>query len=359
MRVSGVPTVSVVVPTFNRARLLAETLTAITTQSVPPHEVIVVDDGSTDDTSDVVSRFGAVCRYVRITNSGDLVARNVGVRSATGDLVAFCDSDDLWRPNFLEAMIRLWELRPEAKVAYCDFSTVRDSVWSTVTKFETAPAGFWDGLIPLSEGYGVFEHPIVERVIHFQPFFASCIVVQREFFTAAGGWDEGVGRTLGSDFATVLRLAEHTPFGVVSRPLAGIRKHAGNFSADVVKMQLGDSRVLEYALATRAWPDSVRRAAHASVRARRKNALDLSFDRREFAEVQRVFELLRAGPPQEWRVRLKARIAGLPRPLASAVATPLIVLRSIWQSMRSPSPDDSAAERARDLSSPARGERRV
>ena len=112
-----------------------------------------------------------------------------------------------------------------------------------MTKFETAPAGFWDGLIPLSEGYGVFEHPIVERVIHFQPFFASCIVVQREFFTAAGGWDEGVGRTLGSDFATVLRLAEHTPFGVVSRPLAGIRKHAGNFSADVVKMQLGDSRV--------------------------------------------------------------------------------------------------------------------
>ena len=313
--------ISVVVPSYNRAGLLPETLGRIVRQSVAPLEVIVVDDGSTDDTAAVVERFGPLCRSVRISNSGDLVARNAGVAHASGDLIAFCDSDDLWLPNFLEVMLGVWDLRPDTKVAYCDFRIVRDDVWSDDTKFATAPPHYWRGLVPLARGpYAVFEEPIVERVVSFQPFFASCVMARRDFLAECGGWDEGVGRTVGSDFATVLRFAAFAPFAVVNVPLAGIRKHAGNFSADVIRMQLGDSRVLEYVLANRPCSPAVRQAALASIAARRSNAFDLAFDRHDFQTALSILGQLPAQQRRNWRRRLKAVVARLPRPLAVALA---------------------------------------
>lgn len=101
-------TVSVVVPTYNRADLIGETLERILAQTVPPAEVIVVDDGSTDDTPAVLARFGARIRVERIENSGEIDARNHGIRLARGTLIAFCDSDDLWEADHLARMVALW-----------------------------------------------------------------------------------------------------------------------------------------------------------------------------------------------------------------------------------------------------------
>src|SRR3981081_4344217 len=109
--------ISVVVPAYNRAALLPLTLDAILTQVPPPREVIVVDDGSWDDTQAVLAGYAAPVRTIRIENSGALVARKVGMHAASGELVAFCDSDDLWRPGFLAAMEALWRAEPGTKAA--------------------------------------------------------------------------------------------------------------------------------------------------------------------------------------------------------------------------------------------------
>jgi glycosyltransferase involved in cell wall biosynthesis len=98
-----VSTVSVVVPTYNRARFLGPTLESILAQTVAPHEVIVVDDESTDDTGGVAARYPV--RYLRQANTGQAGARNHGVSVASGEWVAFCDSDDLWRPDLLETQL--------------------------------------------------------------------------------------------------------------------------------------------------------------------------------------------------------------------------------------------------------------
>jgi glycosyltransferase involved in cell wall biosynthesis len=88
-------TIGVVVPAYNRAALLPATLDAIIAQTHPPSEIIVVDDGSTDATPELLGRYAPRVRHLRIDNSGDLAARNVGLRAAATDLVAFCDSEDL------------------------------------------------------------------------------------------------------------------------------------------------------------------------------------------------------------------------------------------------------------------------
>lgn len=303
--------VSVVIPSYNRADLLPFTLDAVLTQTVPPREVIVVDDGSRDDTPAVVARYAPRVRAIGIANAGSIVARNTGLRAATAPHVAFCDSDDLWTPDFLERMAGLWRAEPATQVAYANFRIVRDDVWSTETKFDDAPTGYWDGLRHVGNGMGVFDVPIVDRVVRWQPFFQSGLMVDRQAMLDAGGWDEGVGRIVGDDFGTVLRLAELHPFGVVFAPLSGVRKHGGNFSGSVRAMNLGDAAILEYVLASR--PSLTPHAAliRDSIARRRRDALDSAFVDGDFAAVRAIYGLLPA-EARSIRVRLKRLVSGLP-----------------------------------------------
>ena len=179
--------ISVVIPTYNRADLIPFTLDSIFGQTMSPREVIVVDDGSRDDTRAVLARYGDRIRSIVIPNSGSIVARNTGLRAATHPLVAFCDSDDLWLPNFLERMAALWRAEPATKVAYANFRIVRDGVWLDEAKFEAAPGDYWDELRRLGDGLGMFDFPIVDRIVRFQPFFQSAVVADRVAILAAGG----------------------------------------------------------------------------------------------------------------------------------------------------------------------------
>jgi glycosyltransferase involved in cell wall biosynthesis len=309
--------VSVIIPAYNRATLLPFTLDAVLAQMPPPDEVIVVDDGSTDGTAETAARYAGSVRCLRIKNSGDLVARNVGLEAAGAERVAFCDSDDLWRPGFLAAMAALWRAEPGLHAAYCDFLTVRGEDWGTEGKFSQAPAGFWDGLRPAGGEAGVFDTPVVDRLIAFQPLFPSCMMADRAFLLSVGGWDTSVGRTLGSDFATALLVAQHPPLGIVRQTLVGIRKHAGNFSRDVQAMNLGDAFILEHLLATRPSFLAFAPAIRASIRRRRLEAFDTAFARRDFDGVRQIGNLLGELPA---KARLKRLIAGLPEPARGAVA---------------------------------------
>ena len=90
------PLFSVIIPTYNRAALLREALDSVFAQSFTDYEVIVVDDGSTDETAAVVASYGSRIRYFQQQNQGPGAARNLGAKYATGEYIAFLDSDDLW-----------------------------------------------------------------------------------------------------------------------------------------------------------------------------------------------------------------------------------------------------------------------
>jgi hypothetical protein len=320
--------ISVIVPAYNRADMLPATIESILGQTHAPAEVIVVDDGSTDATPEVLASFGDRLRAIRISNSGELVARNTGLRVATGELVAFCDSDDLWRPTHLAAMARLWAVEPATRAAYANFQIVRQDAWSTHDKFADAPAGFWSGLRQVDPGLGVFDFPLFERLLEFTPFFPSAMAARTDFLREMNGWDEGVNRRMSMDFATALRVVEHPPIGVVLTPTVGIRKHDSNFSGDVQAMNLGDAAILEYVLATRSSAAPHAKVIHASVRQRRLAALETAFARQDFAGIATIRELLgeEALPA---RIRLKVATARLPAPLRQGVVRMLLALGSL------------------------------
>ena len=131
------PLLSVVIPTWNRARLVGEAIESALAQRQGAVEVIVVDDGSTDDTPDALAgRFGSRIRLLRMPERrGPGAARNAGVRAATGELLAFLDSDDLWLPGKLDAELRMFERFPDADAVITDSLGVIETVPEARTRF--------------------------------------------------------------------------------------------------------------------------------------------------------------------------------------------------------------------------------
>ena len=117
MTAESAATISVIIPTYNRAHVLDRAIRSVLSQTLPPHEVIVVDDGSTDGTEEVVAmldrELGGLV-YVKQENRGAPAARNAGIDRAVGDLIAFQDSDDEWHPEFLSRLAA--EVRPRTVV---------------------------------------------------------------------------------------------------------------------------------------------------------------------------------------------------------------------------------------------------
>src|SRR5688572_5767710 len=107
------PLVSVVIPTYNYGHLVAEAVDSALAQTYPAVEVLVVDDGSTDDTWDRLARYGDRIRCVRQANAGLSAARNTGIRAAHGEYVALLDSDDAFHPRKLDLQMRYLTSRPE------------------------------------------------------------------------------------------------------------------------------------------------------------------------------------------------------------------------------------------------------
>lgn len=113
--------VSVVIPTHNRSALVARAIKSVLAATSPGDEILVVDDGSTDDTPAVVRSFGDAVRYLRIEQSGSGAARNLGIRSASCPLVAMLDDDDEWLPDKLELQRKVMEAFPEAVFCFSNF----------------------------------------------------------------------------------------------------------------------------------------------------------------------------------------------------------------------------------------------
>jgi len=142
-------TVSVVIPTYNRAHLLGRALDSVLGQVEPGDEIIVIDDGSSDNTEDVVKSYGDKIRFIKITNSGAGAARNKGIREAKNALVAFLDSDDEWMPGKLALQRKLMAARPDVLFCFSDISitTKRGGIVRNYLRFWHNDQRGWDEIL--------------------------------------------------------------------------------------------------------------------------------------------------------------------------------------------------------------------
>lgn len=238
--------VSVIVPVYNGETFVAQTLDTIFGQTVPPFEVIVVNDGSTDDTAAVVERFGDIVTLTNTENRGARSARNAGVSKAHGNWVAFCDSDDLWLPTKLEKQLRLANEVPEIHCVLTDYAEVSNDVVASRSHFSYAPKDFW---VPEQHAVGfVVREPITGKLTTFQPGITSTPIVKRDFYNSAGGFDMD-STPSAHDTCFHFRCLSVVPFGVVPEVLMHYRRRPGSLSADPLKQMRGTVLIWNYILA--------------------------------------------------------------------------------------------------------------
>jgi glycosyltransferase involved in cell wall biosynthesis len=116
-----IPLISCIVPVYNCERYLGETLDSVLAQTYEPLEIIVVDDGSTDQTAAIAARYAPRVHYLWEPNAGEAAARNRGLSAARGDFVAFVDADDLWHPDKLQRQVARFVKRPEIDLCFTCF----------------------------------------------------------------------------------------------------------------------------------------------------------------------------------------------------------------------------------------------
>jgi glycosyltransferase involved in cell wall biosynthesis len=307
--------VSVIVPTYNRADLIGDTLDSILKQSHPPAEIIVADDGSTDNTEMVIRRFGDKAKYLRIENSGECCARNAGVSASSAPWVAFCDSDDLWHEEKLSRQVRLLEKAPEVEYSFTNFNTITEDGISASSKFDSSPTGYWD--LPRREierDLFVVEAPMFSRLLLHQPIFPSTLMMKRSFFECVGRWNEPLGRTRSVDLEFHLRCVSRGNIGVVSSPVVGIRKHAANFSGDPLKNGIGELAILRYVLENNPVANRYSSMIRKQIIIRSVQAAEIAFEAGSF---EAMLDLLSAVPlnDRSWRLHLKNLVARCPSKL--------------------------------------------
>jgi glycosyltransferase involved in cell wall biosynthesis len=200
------PAVSVITPAYNYGRFLPGAIESVLGQTLGELELIIIDDGSTDDTPAVVRRYGADrrLRYFRVERIGHVAAKNVGLRLAEAPLVAFLDADDLWLPQKLERQAALFRADPTLGVVYTR------ALWVDETGQELE-----------REQPRLHRGEVLDELFRHNFVCFSSAVVRADVFHTVGLFDEGL--PLAADFDLWLRAAMHYRFDYVDAPLVKYR----------------------------------------------------------------------------------------------------------------------------------------
>ena len=201
------PLVSAIIPTYNRAWAIIRALTSVLEQTYPALEIIVVNDGSTDNTAKVLEPYLKKITLLSINNSGVSAARNMGIRKSTGQFVAFLDSDDQWTPDKIACQVDFFKQHPKAMVCQTEEIWIRKGKRVNPKFKHKKPSGM------------IFE-PSLELCL----VSPSAVMMRREFFDIKGFFNEDLPAC--EDYDLWLRTATDMPIYLVDTPCT--IKHGGH-----------------------------------------------------------------------------------------------------------------------------------
>lgn len=292
------PRVSVIIPTYNGAAFIAETLRSVLAQTFRNYEVLVVDDGSTDDTAAVVRSFGHEVRYFYKENGGPGAARNFGLRHARGEYIALLDHDDLWLPQRLELGVEVLDQQPDVAMVYAD-AYVYDQAGEEVSCRSFEASRPHQGRI-FAE---LFKENFIPNLT---------VLVRKSCLLEFGGFDESGRMLITDDYHMWLLLAARYPVARIDRPVGTFRVHEGNLSGDLELVHWNVVATLEDIC--RRYPGIL--DAHGGLKARRFAELSyklgkLHFLNQRFAESQEELKKALREYPFQWKSMVLLVLNGL------------------------------------------------
>lgn len=246
------PQISVIIPVYNGSRYLLEAIDSVLGQTHCPNELIVVDDGSTDETALVLQpylkqKFDQIdIRYVYQTNQGVGAARNHGLRLAQANWIAFLDQDDVWLPEKLALQVNCLQSQPQLGIVHSGWQTV-DATGQLLSTVQP-----WRGLPTLD----------LQAWMQWKPVFLGAMLFRRDWLMQVGGFDERWQQT--GDVDLVLRLAADCPAAWVKQVTVNYRQHAANTSRKVLEQIKELEAVLEQFFGRADLPQPIRQLEQVS-----------------------------------------------------------------------------------------------
>lgn len=219
---SALPLVSVIMPAYNTARYIREAIDSVLDQDYPSKELIVIDDGSTDGTLEVLRSYGDRITLIEQRNQGSAVARNAGLAAARGECIAFLDSDDIWLPGKLRLQVDHLRRHPDIGMVYSHWA-----VWKPGANGEFLPPGqalttenepdAVPGIVPDRSGW-LYNRLLFSSLLH-----TITVMARRELIDRVGHFDPELKR--GQDYDYWLRASRQTQIHKLDRVLAMYRVH--------------------------------------------------------------------------------------------------------------------------------------
>lgn len=238
------PRISVALATYNGTRFVGETLASILAQTYKPHEVIVIDDGSTDDTPEILAALGEAVTVITIENSGPETAKKTAIEATSGEWVAICDHDDLWDEDHLERLAALVEKYPQVTTAYSNFAEF-DNAARYPDKFASLGEDYWAACDRDEAGFSIYGPDPFAMLLSGNPFFPSAGMFRRSLYDEIGGIRAGISRNPAADGDMTSRMVITGVVGCDWKITAHIRKYGGNFSGEGFKTSRGGVELLE------------------------------------------------------------------------------------------------------------------
>jgi GT2 family glycosyltransferase len=224
--------VSVIIPAYNRAKRLPAAIESVRRQDLDALEIVLVDDGSVDDTRAVVAQYGSLVRYIYQPNAGVGAARNTGIRHATGEFIAFLDSDDRWNDFKLDIQLAIFRNHPEVGLVFSDFIVERPegapvdggaALWSgrdidfpEMNRYELKSSTGMKGHAWPSASVEYFVGPMYRQLLDELPILTSSVVVRRTALDSTTWYKERVA--LFEDWEFFARVARRSAVGYVAAP---------------------------------------------------------------------------------------------------------------------------------------------
>lgn len=290
--------VSAIVPAYNAGEFIRETVSSALAQTFTALEVVVVDDGSKDPVGWITELDPQRVRYHAKANGGPASARNLAVKMARGEFVAFLDADDLWDPTKVERQVRALEANPHAAFAYGAFRGIDGQGRPRPRVPKERPSG-----------------DVAEPLFMYNFVTTSSVMVRRQMFLDAGGFDESPDLISVEDYDLWLRLAERHQAAALDGEIGSYRITDASLSRNFARMYRGERLVLERAVARNARPAF--RARFGERLGRHHFQLGYSYlSARQFAEARQEFaRSLRNWPwsRKSWMALGRAALSVAPR----------------------------------------------
>ena len=242
--------VSVIIPLYNKAPYVAKAIQSVLSQTFTDYELIIVDDGSKDDSA-IVARKAIEghghCRLLGQENAGVSMARNNGVAASQGGFLCFLDADDWWEPTFLEEMSKMVEEFPEAGIYGANYTIVNDTKRKTRVADIGVDEGFEKGYINYCQAYAKTM---------YMPLWTGAVCVPRKVFEEMGGFPKGI--KLGEDFLLWIHIAQKHKVAFLNKPLAFYNQDVDGINRGVGRLYQPSEHMLWHLTDLEPWEQSDR-----------------------------------------------------------------------------------------------------